>query len=46
MVVVDWKKYIDSKTLSKKLDEVIINESKILKKNIKKSNINSPTSYV
>ena len=46
MVVIDWKKYIDSKTLSQKLDEVIISESKILKKNIKKSNINSPISYV
>ncbi len=46
--IIDKKLYIDSNTLSKKLDNVIINESKILRKNLKKSeniNNNIPYSY-
>ncbi len=49
METINWKQYIDSKTLSEKLDEVIISESKILKTNLKKSQkttSNIPTHYV
>jgi hypothetical protein len=38
MSEINRKLYIDSKTLSDKLDKVIINESKKLKKNLKRSN--------
>jgi hypothetical protein len=48
MEEINWKKYYDSKTLSNKLDEVIISESKILKQNLlrKKNNTSSIVSHV
>lgn len=49
MKKMDSNQYIDGETLSKKLDDVIFNESKILRmnlKNTKKSNINTLNPYV
>ncbi len=49
MSKIDEKQYIDKDILSKNLDKVIINESKILKKNLKMredSNSNIIANYV
>ena len=49
MATINENEYIDKITLSKNIDKVIINESKILKNNLKNReviNSNSTTNYV